>query len=501
MSFHWQDAAVLAGYFLIVIATGILAAGRIKGVQDYYMGGRRFGKAFMIMFAFGAGTHADSAVGVVSQSYRFGMAGLWYQWLQIFNTPFYWLMVAVLRRSRCVTTGDFFEMRYGPSMGILYGFMGVAINITLMGVMLLGSGKLVEALTGGLISLGWAVILMPCLFLFYSVMGGLIAAVWNDFLQGVLTILMSLMLVPFLMAAVGGISGVQAKAPNVNQLFSLTSAGEIGLFWIIASAVNQMFSIPAQPHIMSSAGAGRTELDNRVGFSAGVTLKRLCSIAWALVGVLAIVYYGPKKMNGDHVFGALVHDLLPTGFAGLMLACVLASVMNAGSVFVISTSALFTRNLMRIFRGDQRDEKRELLASRLFSIVLVVISILFALSFPDVPSAIRFMWVLIPLIGISFWLGLWWRRANRYGAWASFIAAVLAWLFGTQVMMWTGDRGLPYLISLYLVCGLAAGAIVSLLTPPEPEERLDRFFLTINTPVGQEARLERFRLTGVEAAR
>ena len=146
--------------------------------------------------------------------------------------------------------------------------------------------------------------------------------------------------------------------------------------------------------------------------------------------------------------------LLPTGFAGLMLACVLASVMNAGSVFVISTSALFTRNLMRVFRGDQRNEKRELLASRLFSIVLVAISILFALSFPDVPSAIRFMWVLIPLIGISFWLGLWWRRANRYGAWASFIAAVLAWLFGTRVMMWTGDRGLPYLISLYLIFGL-----------------------------------------------
>ena len=34
------------------------------------------------------------------------------------------------------------------------------------------------------------------------------------------------------------------------------------------------------------------------------------------------------------------------------------------------------------------------------------------------------------------------------------------------------------------------GAIVSLLTKPEPAERLDRFYLTINTPVGQEQRLE-----------
>ena len=32
---------------------------------------------------------------------------------------------------------------------------------------------------------------------------------------------------------------------------------------------------------------------------------------------------------------------------------------------------------------------------------------------------------------------------------------------------------------------------VSIATRPEPAERLDRFFLTVNTPVGQEARIEK----------
>jgi Na+/proline symporter len=501
MMFHWLDVLVLAAYFVIIIGTGICAARKIKGVNDYYMGSRRFGKAMMIMYAFGAGTHADSAVGVVAQSYKFGMAGVWYQWMQIFNTPFYWLLVAVFRRARCLTTGDFYEMRYGPSMGILYGFMGVGINIGFMGVMLLGSGRLIEALSGGAVSLRWAVVLMPCLFLFYSLLGGLIAAVWNDFLQGILTIIMSLMLVPFLLIALGGISGVQAKAPNVNDLFRLTAPGEIGLFWIIAAAINQMFSVPAQPHIMSNAGAGKTELDNRIGFSVGVTLKRFCSIAWALVGVLAIVYYGPRTMNGDHVFGALVRDLLPAGFAGLMVACILASVMNTGSVFVLSTSALFTRNLLRMFRDAEHKERLEILASRLFSLVFVGASVTLALSFGDVPSAIRFIWIFIPLIGISFWLGLWWRRANRYGAWASFITALVAWIVGVEIFGWTGDRGLPYLITFYLGSGITAGAIVSLITPPETEELLDRFYLTINTPIGQESRLERFAARTVEVSR
>jgi Na+/proline symporter len=113
----------------------------------------------------------------------------------------------------------------------------------------------------------------------------------------------------------------------------------------------------------------------------------------------------------------------------------------------------------------------------------------------DVPAAMRFMFNLVPLIGISFWLGLWWRRANRQGAWASFVSSSIALAIGTFVFGWTGDRYFPVLITFYLIAGLGAGIIVSLLTPPEEEERLDRFFLTIHTPVGQEQRLQSIEAT------
>ena len=491
LQLHWLDALLLAGYFVAMFTISVFAARKVKNVDDYYMGGRRFGKLLMIMFAFGAGTHADFAVGVASQSYKLGMAGIWYQWLQIFNTPFYWLLSPVFRRARCLTTGDFYELRYGPSLGILYGFMGVVINTGFLGVTLLGCAKLIEALTGGRISLGWSMFLMAGAFVFYALLGGLVATVWNQLVQGTLTIMMSFLLIPFAWVAVGGVAGVQAKLPNTDALFRLVSPGEIGLYWIIAAAVNQMFSVVAQPHIMSNNAAGRSELDNRVGFCAGVTLKRICTIAWAFAGVLAIAYYGPGKMHGDHVFGSLIRDLLPAGFTGLMIAAIMASMMDNGAVLLLATSALFTRNLMRTFRRKE-NTRLELLVSRIFAVVYVAASIALALSFQDVPAAIRFMWNLVPLIGISFWLGLWWRRANRYGAWASFLAASAAWLVGLHVFGWTGDRGLPYLMTFYLLAGIGAGVAVSIATRPEPAERLDRFFLTVNTPVGQEARIEKF---------
>jgi Na+/proline symporter len=104
----------------------------------------------------------------------------------------------------------------------------------------------------------------------------------------------------------------------------------------------------------------------------------------------------------------------------------------------------------------------------------------------------RFTWQISPLIGISFWLGLFWRRANRYGAWASFLGGAAALLVGLYGFGWRGDAGFPKLALLYLSTGLGCGVAASLLTPPEPESRLDRFYVTIHTPVGQEHYLEHF---------
>ena len=78
------------------------------------------------------------------------------------------------------------------------------------------------------------------------------------------------------------------------------------------------------------------------------------------------------------------------------------------------------------------------------------------------------MWQIVPLVGISLWMGLFWRRANRFGAWASFIGATAALLIGHYVFGWHGDTGFPKIVLFYLSTGLVAGVAASLLTRPEP---------------------------------
>ncbi len=492
------DLIILVGYFGVIIAIGFISTRLIRNREDYLLGGRRFGKLLMAFFAFGSGTHADNAVGVTAQSYKVGFAGIWYQWVMLLTLPIYWLLAPVFRRARVMTTADFFERRYGAEFALLYAVFGMFVCVAFTSVGLYGSAQLIEALTNGAVDWRLATIIMGVFSFVYGITGGLIAAVWNDFFQGILTIVMSVLIIPFFWHRVGGHPGFRGALPNPHEAFSLVLSTDMTLSWIILMSINSLASMVAQPHIMSNAGAGKSEMDSRCGFIGGMILKRLVTVPWALTGVMAIALFGVGKIKPDHAFGAMARELLPNGFSGLMIACVIAATMNNKSVMMLSFAGLCTNNIYKKLWPHLSDEAHLLQLSRRISIAFALITISVALLFRDMTEAMRFTWLTVPLMGIPFFLGLIWRRANRYGAFASFLCALTAMLIGKYAFGWDGDAGLPKNIALFLSTGIAAGVVVSLISAPDPRRRIEQFFLLMRTPIGQEEFLLQAGLVRIE---
>ena len=447
------------------------------------MGGRRFGKLLTAFSTFGAGTHADNAVGVSSEAYKVGLAGIWYQWIMVFTLPIYWLLAPVFRRARVLTTADFFEARFGQQFMILYSIFGMFVCTIFTAVLLFGSARLVEALTAGAIATWVGILSIGIASFSYGIVGGLIATVWNDLFQGIMTILMSTMMLPFFWQKIGGLSRFRQALPDPRAAFRLVMQRQITPYWIVSVSLASLLSMVVQPHIMSNAGSTKSEMDSRVGFTSGLLLKRCMSVPWALTGVMAIAVYGAGNIKGDLAFGMLARDLLPVGFSGLMVAGVLAGAMSATSVLMISFSALWTNNIYKRFIHPTSDESKLVSVSRKTSAIFGVCSLGLSFTFGDMPGAMRFIWTTLPLMGIAFFLGLFWRRANRYGAFASFGGALIAMLLGQFVFGWDGDAGLPRTITLFVVTGTLCGIAASYLTHPEAGEQLDRFYRNINTAV------------------
>ncbi|GAB5534816.1 MAG: hypothetical protein Rubg2KO_10650 [Rubricoccaceae bacterium] len=497
------EVAVVVAYLLGVTGIGALAMRRIQGIDDFIMP-RRFGAWMMTMHAFGTGTHSDQAVSVASKTYTNGISGIWYQWLYLFATPFYWLIAPMMRRFRALTTADIFELRYNRSVAALYALVSIAMMVTTIGLMLKGSGAVIEGASDGAISSNAAIVAMTVLFVGYGTAGGLGAAIVTDFIQGILTIVFSFLLLPVVLSAVGGISGMRATIAD-ESMFSLVAPGEIGFFYIAVITVNALIGIVAEPHILGNCSAGKTETEGQVGLVVGSFTKRVCTVAWSLTGLAGVAYFASSTMDPDQLYGRLASDFLPQllpGMLGLFIATLLASVMSSCDSFMIAASALFTENLYKPARPKQ-SPIHYLWMARGVSVVVVVLGVLYAFWLDGVIQGLEILWKIPPMMGIAFWLGRLWRRTTPAAAWASTLGALFMWWLTSQgftasalasrsfsdalhLIADDGGVALPWQMVIYLSTGLVLGIVVSLFTPPTDAEKLTRYYALQRTPVWTE---------------
>jgi len=498
---YWADIAALAVYLLALVVIGFWVSRRVKSMEQFVMP-RRFGKVLMVTFSFGTGTHADEAVGVTSKTFTNGLSGIWYQWLYLFCTPFYWLIAPVMKRFRAITTADIFEARYDKSVASLYTIIGMFTLLVDMGVMLKAFGSIVSASTG--FPERPAIGLVTLVFVVYSVAGGLEAGIITDFIQGILTVVFSFLLLPFVFHAVGGMAGIHAQLTDPH-LLSMVAPQDIGVFYIAMLSVSGLIGIVTQPHILANCSSGKTEMDGRVGFMGGNMIKRFCTIAWCLIGFAAIVYFQGREVRPDHVWGAIAKDFLNQalpGLLGVFLASLLASLQSTANAVMICSSGLFTENVYKHFFKN-RSRPHYLLVARIASIVTVAGAVMFAWTVGEVVHGLEIFWKVGILMGIAFWLGLFWRRTTVAGAWASFGAAVFAWWLTTQGFFVAAVHALPgaeawrfvvlrneawqiylpWAMLFYISAGLLLGIIVSLLTKPVAREKLENYYALTRAPI------------------
>jgi Na+/proline symporter len=500
---HILDIVVLILYFIGIAIIGTWAARLIKNLGDFFMP-RKFGKAMIMMHAFGSGTHSDQAVGVASKTFTNGLSGIWYQWLWLFCTPFYWLIAPLMRRFRAITMSDVFEARYDRGVGMLFAVVGGVNLMVTIGIMLKGSGAIISSCLGGTVSSNVIIAIMTLLFVGYGIAGGLAAAIVTDFFQGILTIIFSFLLLPIVMNAVGGFSGLRETITDP-QMFSLIAPAEIGIFYIGVITLNGLIGIVAQPHTMGNCATGKNEFDGRIGFVTGTFLKRVCTVAWCLTGLAAVAYFSGRNIHPDSVYGLMARDFLPKilpGLLGVFIASLLASMMSSCDSFMIASSALLTENVYKHLRPNLPDN-HYILIGRIFSLVIVIGGVIFAFWLPGVVAGLEIFWKIPPMMGIVFWMGLFWRRATVAGAWATTISAFFMWWLTTQryfisiiekipmaeqlrfVVEKSGSIqiSLPWQMLFYLTIGAIVGIIVSLLSKSIRQDKLDRFYELVRTPV------------------
>lgn len=449
----WLDYVMLIGYFAAMIAIGIWSMGRIKGQDDYFMGGRGFGKLLQTFAAFGAGTGAHEPVTVGRTGWTSGLSGVWSALMWLFVTPVYWIVAVWYRRMRHITLGDWFVERYECRwMGVAYSMFAITFYMFFLSTMFSAIAKFSVPLLGTETIAGMELkyVLVPgiaVIVILYGVLGGLTAAYYTDLIQGVLIILLSILLIPFgLMALVstygdpttmGIMDGFRILHERVPEdyfsLFAGPSAGEFPMQYIIALSILGLIGVVVQPHfIATGGGSAKSEYEARIGLVIGNFLKRLCTVGWALTALIALALLAGNAeiaMDADRVWGVAAREILgpmKCGLVGLMLACLMAAMMSSADAYMIVTAGLVTRNVYAAFINPSASEKTYVLVGRLSGLTIILGASIVAITMSDVFEQFKFAVELPILFAAPFWVGMFWRRANRTAVWITIVFSLLA---------------------------------------------------------------------------
>jgi SSS family solute:Na+ symporter len=514
MNLNIIDLSIILLYFAVVLTLGILVSKRaIKDINGYFLGDNKL--PWWILGVSNASGMFDitGTMWLVYILFVYGLKSVFLPWVwPVFNQVFLMVYLSIwLRRSKVMTGAQWIETRFGTSRGARLAHISVVVFalVSVIGFIAYdfkGIGKFAKIfLPWDLSADAYAVILMS-LTAVYAVKGGMFSVVITEFLQ---------FLVMTVASVAVGIIAINAVSPDTLQAFIPAGWKEIFFGWTlnldwtglidavnakIASDGYSLFTIffmmvlfkgilvsaagPAPNYDMQRILATRSPKEAaKMSWFVSVVLFFPRYMMIAGLTVLALAFLSPqlRAMGGgldfEMVLPYALRNLVPVGWAGLLMAGLLAAFMSTYAATINAAPAYVVNDIYKRFIRPDADPKTYVHLSYAVAVVFVLIGFAFGFIVESINQVT--LWIVNALWGgytAANVLKWYWWRLNGYGYFWGMVAGIVAslvlpFLFPSLPAL----SAFPYILVLSLV-GCIAG---SYATKPEPDEVLMKFYMQV----------------------
>ena len=493
---------VICLFIAIAVGVGIYARRSTNSVDGFVLGGRNVGPW---LSAFAYGTSYFSAVIFVGYAGQFGYRyGLSATWAGIGNAIIgsllaWWVLGPRARemthRLKATTMPEFFGKRYNSrALRIAAAAIIFVFLIPYTASVYNGLSRLLVIAFGVSIPYEYCIIVMALVTCIYVVLGGYMATVMNDFIQGCVMLVGIVLVIWFVLNGHGGFSQAiidlsQIQAPGTEMqgayvsffgpdLFNLlgvvvlTSLGT----WGLPQMVQKFYAIKSGPAVKQGAIISTVFAFIIAGgsyFLGG--FGRLAETGAAAT----FIEYNPTTgaIVYDSIMPALVSNL-PDILLGILVVMVLSASMSTLSSLVLTSSSTLTLDLIKDNVVKGMSEKQQVVWMRVLLVVFIAVSAGIAIiqvqgSLPFIAQLMGISWGALAgaFLGPFLW-GLYSGRISKASVWVSFIVGVGL----TTGNMISGFVGTPWIASpinagaLAMILSIVIVPVVSLFTPAVPFE-------------------------------
>jgi len=500
----------IAAYFAVLIAIGLAASRRVRGMSDYYVGGKRLGYWVVAFSARASGESAWLYLGLTGLGAMVGARAFWVVVGELVGVSIAWFWMArpfkaATDRHESITIPDYLVSRFGgagneaPARALrLVSAVALALFVTIyVSAQIDATGKAFHGFldwnyhVGAVV--GFAIVVA------YTLSGGFIAVAWSDLFQGVL-MLVGLAVLPLAAGAmlmdepgswlaalpIGHTSPWGAGGASLSNALIIVSYLAIGLGFLGSPQVFVRF--------MAIRDRGEIEAGRWVAIVFTIVTDG-CAVLAGMLGYALLVgtdgsFSSILGADGEKVLPELVSHIFPTLIVGIYVAAVLAAIMSTIDSLLLVASSAITRDVyQQMWRPEARPEALTGL-SRAATLALAVLALLVALTVSFTSPDRTIFWYAIfgwSGIGATFCpvivLALAWRRYNVWGALASMVtgaACVPLFKFAVpRIPSWGPIVSQMEELAPSFLLALIAGALATLATSeragaplplPEPSE-------------------------------
>ncbi len=513
MQLSTLDYSIIVGFFTIVLIIGIVVSKKAgKNTSEYFLSGRTM-PWWLLGFSMVATTFSTDTPNLVTDFVRTdGVSGNWGWWAFLLTGLLTVFVYAKLwRRSNVATDMEFYDLRYGGKPAhFLRGFrslyLGIVFNVMAMSAVTLAAIKIGQVMLG--LTPLQTVLIGGSVTVVFSAVGGFRGVVYTDFVLFFLAIVGAVGAAIYLvnLPEVGGLSNlvnhenVQGKM-SILPDFSDTEA--LITIFIIPIAV-QWWSAwypGGEPggggYIAQRMLAAKNE-NHAIGatFFFNIMHYALRPWPWILVALASLVVYPDiasiqeafpnveeSKLGNDLAYSAMLTKL-PSGLLGIVLASLGAAYMSTISTHLNWGSSYVVNDFYKQQVNKNASEKELVNVGRITTVVLMVLSALFALELTNATQLFDIIIMFGAGTGLIFILRWFWWRINAWSEivamFSSGIISLLFWKFEETLFLgnqapfpeWTK---FPLVVLITTIIWLAT----TYLTQPESKETLENFYRKI----------------------
>ena len=512
------DLIIIIVYLLAIVCVGLYFQKKAsRGIDSYFLGNRKL--PWWVLGASGMASNTDIAGTMINTAfiYALGTKGFFIEIRGGVTLIMAFLMVFMgkwNRRSQVMTQAEWMHFRFGTgkegdTARIIAAISSIIMTIAMVTYFIIGAGKFVGEFLG--IEPILASLIMVVLGMIYTVASGLYGVVWTDVFQGV-----------FIFGVILYISGMAMSMVNLPEEFFVSVPMVDGSFTAIKTTLAEWTRI-TPPSEMSMPLGSTFEIYNLFGIAimfylfkvtlegssgaGGYMLQRyfaarsdreagilslfwtvLLAFRWPLIASFAMlgIYHGLNPEFGviadpELVLPTVVKYYVPVGVKGFLIAGLMAAAMSTFDSTVNAGAAYWVKDLYQAYLKPHASEKELLFQSRIISLVIVALALLFSLTIKNINE----IWGWITMgIGAGMFIPQvirwYWWRFNGYGF-------AIGTAFGMFAALLTKSFAgpIPEYSSFLIASGTSLiGCIIgTYITSPTDEEVLFNFY-KVTRPFG-----------------